>query len=164
MTEPDEEGNEPGTEPTGGKPEPDWKAEARKWETRAKENSAAAKKLAEIEEAKKTEEQKATEARAAVEKERDEARAEVLRMRVAAAKGLPAELAARLRGATEDELAKDADELLKLVKPPTQPNRPVPDLRSGALPGGDRQPANPGSAMDDQIRAALKSRADRRIT
>jgi len=50
-------------------------------------------------------------------------------------------LAHRLRGATEDELAKDADELLKLVKPQQQPTgtRPVADLRPGALPTSEQQ-------------------------
>ena len=41
--------------------ETDWQAEARKWEKRAKENKSAADKLAEIEESKKTEIQKAAE-------------------------------------------------------------------------------------------------------
>lgn len=48
----------------GGKPEPDWKAQARKWEERAKANAGAAKKLAEIEAANMTAQEQA-EARAA---------------------------------------------------------------------------------------------------
>jgi len=45
----------------------DWKAEARKWESRAKANSAAAEKLAKLEEANKTELEKATEKASAAE-------------------------------------------------------------------------------------------------
>ena len=41
------------------KPETDWKAESRKWEARAKENKSAAEKLAELQEAEKTELEKA---------------------------------------------------------------------------------------------------------
>lgn len=58
--------------PEPAKAETDWKAEARKWEQRAKENSAAAKRLTEFEESQKTEAEKlaakaeAAEKRAAV--------------------------------------------------------------------------------------------------
>lgn len=48
--------------PEAPKNEPDWKAEARKWEQRAKENTAAAKKLAELEAAQATEQEKAVKA------------------------------------------------------------------------------------------------------
>lgn len=48
----------------GAKPEPDWKAQARKWEERAKQNAGAAKKLSEIEAASMTAQEQA-EARAA---------------------------------------------------------------------------------------------------
>lgn len=48
------------TEP-GAPAETDWKAEARKWEKRAKENSGAAEELAAIRESQKSELEKATE-------------------------------------------------------------------------------------------------------
>jgi hypothetical protein len=54
---------DPAPEP-GAKPEPDWKAQARKWEERAKANAGAAKKLADIEAASMTAQEQA-EARAA---------------------------------------------------------------------------------------------------
>lgn len=53
------------------KAETDWKAEARKWEDRAKENSTAAARLADIEKANQTELEKA------VEKAKAEGRTEV---------------------------------------------------------------------------------------
>jgi hypothetical protein len=115
---------------------------------------AKAARLDEIEAANKTELEKATEARRAVERERDEARAELLRRDVATRAGLPAELAARLRGGTEAELEADARELSKLVPrlaAPTSP-RPVAALQPGALgAGSDRSTAT----ADDWIRAQV---------
>lgn len=111
----------PAQEPT------DWKAEARKWESRAKENlakvtelSPAAARLAEIEEANKTAEQKAAERFEALEKsdrEKEAAIAEreakLLRYEVAAAKGLDLKAALRLQGTTKEEIEADADEFAK---------------------------------------------------
>lgn len=102
--------------PAQAKPEIDWKAEARKHEARAKENAAAAAKLAELEEAQKTESQKLTDRAVAAEKERDAARLDALRVRVGAAKNLPADMIDRLRGDTEDELSADADRLAAHLK------------------------------------------------
>ena len=84
---------------TGGTPEPDWKAQARKWEERAKVNSAAAKKLAELEASQQTEQQKA-EARAAAA----EARAAAAVESIAAAR-----LEAALTGLVADPGAVVAD-------------------------------------------------------
>jgi hypothetical protein len=94
------------------KPETDWKAEARKWETRAKENSTAATKLAEIEEAKKTNEQKLEERATAAEKLAADKSLEAERALIALDKGLTASQAKRLVGTTREELTADADELL----------------------------------------------------
>lgn len=125
-------------ETTETKPaEVDWKAKSREWEKRAKENSAAAQKLAELEESQKTEAQRLSEAREAAERRAAEAEAANIRYRVAVAKGLPADLVDRLRGDSEEDIAADADALLALVQaaPPT----PKPDLTQGhgAPPQGD---------------------------
>src|SRR5690606_24941791 len=61
----------------------DWKAEARKWEKRAKANAAAAKRLAEIEEAQKSEAEKAAERLAKAERAAAEAEARALRRDIA---------------------------------------------------------------------------------
>jgi len=160
MTEPEEPIEDPAEDRT------DWKAAARKWETRAKENADAAKRLAALEEANKTAEQKASEARATAERERDEARLALLRRDAAEEAGLPKAWAERLKGATKDELLADAKNLAKDLTPPTQQSqaRAVPDLKSGALPASDSQPMNPSAAMDAQIRAAARGRASHRIT
>ena len=87
----------------------DWKAEARKWESRSKENSTAAQRLAEIEEEKKTDEQKVTDRIAAAEKRAADLETQVIRAEVAAAKGIPASL---LHGGTKEELEAEADALI----------------------------------------------------
>ena len=111
-----EAGNGEQAEPEAVK-ETDWKAEARKWESRAKENLASAKtnesaaqRLAEIEEAQKTEAQKAQERVEAAEKRAAELEQRSLRAEVAAVKGVPASL---LSGSTQADLEASADALLE---------------------------------------------------
>lgn len=60
-----------------------WKQKSRENEARAKANADAAKRLAEIEEAQKTEAQKAADRLAAAEKEAADAKREALKLRVA---------------------------------------------------------------------------------
>ena len=84
----------PAQEQTGTAEETDWKAEARKWEGRAKANSAAAKRLAEIEESEKTELQKLQDRVKKAEDAAAAATALAERMKLAASTGVPAELLA----------------------------------------------------------------------
>ncbi|MFE1170448.1 hypothetical protein [Nocardiopsis sp. NPDC058789] len=93
----------------------DWKAKSREWEKRAKANAGAAKRLEEIEDAKKSEVERATGKQQRAEKERDDAVAKLLRYEVATAAGLPLSVAHRLQGATAEELEADARELVKLL-------------------------------------------------
>lgn len=62
---------------------------------------------------------------AAIEAERDQEKAARLRLEVATAKGLPADLAGRLHGQTREELEQDAEALAGLVKSGT-PGVPPP--------------------------------------
>jgi hypothetical protein len=125
------------------KVEPDWKAEARKWESRAKENSTAAAKLAEIEEAKKTNEQKLEERATAAEKLAADRSLEADRALVALDKGLTASQAKRLVGTTREELEADADELLADLGPTTKTSgQPRSDHSQGSkLGSGSQEPA-----------------------
>lgn len=66
------------------------------------------------------------------------------RAEIAAEKGLPAKLAARLTGSTREELEADADELKAFI-PPDKPSTPAPDPTQGA-----RGPVD----LDAQIRDA----------
>lgn len=100
------------------KPDIDWKAKAREWERRAKDNSAAAARLAQLEESQKTESQRLADALEAERRRASEAEQSLLRYRVATTKNLRPELIDRLRGSTEEELAEDAERLLALTAPP----------------------------------------------
>lgn len=172
MTEPEESDDfdDEGTEQLGdaGKKALDaMKAKLKAERARIKELEPLAVKAREADEAAKTELQKATEARAAIEKERDEARLALLKRDIADEAGLPKSWAKRLTGSTKEELEADAKEMAKDLAPKigTATGRPVRELRPGALPAGDSPaPANPGAAMDLQIREAVRGRSSRRIT
>lgn len=126
--------------PEAEAPEPiDWKAEARKHERRAKENLAlakanedAAKRLAEIEEANKSEAQKAQERLAQVEEELAQERAARIRAEVAAAKGVPVEL---LKGSTQEDIEAEADRLLEFKGESPDPS-PFPKADPSQGPRG----------------------------
>lgn len=144
--------------PTPAAPPPvetDWKAEARKWEQRAKENAPAVKRLAEIEEANKTAEQKSAEAIARGEK----AEARALRLEVALSKRLDPTLAARLQGSTKEELEADADALMALIPkaPEAPPAPPVGPTVPGQQPGGVNPAAQITRADLDALGAAGKT-------
>lgn len=116
---------------------------ARTWEKRAKENSDAAKKLADIEEANKTEAQKLQDKLAAAEKELSEHRVRDIRARAAKDAGLDADMAEFLT-ATEPETAlAQAKTLAKRLQPAKA------DLRQGA-----RQATQPKEDMNAWLRRA----------
>lgn len=124
-----------------------WKSLARQNEKQAKANADAAKKLAEIEDANKSEIEKATTTAATAAKEAEQATLRALRLEVAADKapdGLTAQevlkLSKRLQGSTKEELEADAEEFFKDI-PGTRetatsklPKRPKPS--SGSKNGG----------------------------
>lgn len=67
------------------------------------------------------------------EKELNETKKETMRLKVAARKGLPAELIDRLKGETEGELEADADKLLEFVTV-DELGHGVPPRKKGAQP------------------------------
>ena len=87
----------------------------------------AAQKLAEMEAENQTEAQRLSGERDKFKGEAESKSAENLRLRVALAKSVPADLIDRLRGSTQEELEADADKLLSLVKTETPP----PDFDGG---------------------------------
>ncbi|MFP3914945.1 MAG: hypothetical protein ACLFWM_08715 [Actinomycetota bacterium] len=117
---------------------------------------AKADKLAELEESKKTSEQKLMDRIASLEKADaeqkqalEQARTEALRARVAGDWGLTDAQAARLQGSTIDELREDAKEVFGEPKPgegeggpegggeekkPAVPRQPRTDLKGGSDP------------------------------
>jgi hypothetical protein len=126
-----------------------WKALSRKHEAQAKANAAAAKRLAELEDANKTETQKLAEAKAEADKVAASAHGELMRLRVAMRKGLTEAQAKRLVGETEEELEADAEELLAsfghkdAAGDGGKPTRPKERLRSGAAPDEEPDETDP---------------------
>ena len=128
-------GNEPQQEP-----EKDWKAEyekalaqSRKWEQRSKANADAAKKLAELEDSTKTDAEKladatkrAEEAEAKVKEYEAKAERAGIVSEVAAAKGVDADLLARMAGDTREEVEANADYISQKLGPTgTSPSIPA---------------------------------------
>jgi len=149
----------PPTEPKPAEQPPaqetDWKAEARKWETRAKENSEAAKKLADIEEATKTEAQKQADKLAAAEaKVKDYEKREQIATwakEVSEETGVPADV---LSGSTKEELEAHAEKLKPLIGQQT-----TEEPRPGVVPTVGKTPAVPPNIpIGQQISAAEGAR------
>lgn len=86
-----------------------WKAMSRKHESNAKANLDKARRFDELEEASKTELQKAQDASQRYEKELGELRLQAIRAVVAANKNVPIEL---LFGSSEEEFNSSADQLI----------------------------------------------------
>lgn len=146
----------PAAQPEAPKPdaapaqETDWKAEARKWEQRAKDNKLAADKLAAIEEANKTEAQKLADQLTAAKQEAIEAKREAF----AATKGVPVSL---VTGSTPEQWEAAVTEALAwkgaaAAVPPVAP--------SAAGQGNVGKPIGSGTQaeqLQQQIDAASKA-------
>lgn len=85
--------------------------EAAKYRTQAKTNADAAKRLAEIEDANKTESQRLSEALAQAERDRDSARNEALRLSIATTYGIDKADLILLTGSDEETLTAQAERL-----------------------------------------------------
>lgn len=142
-----------------------WKALARKHEAQAKANAEAARKLAELEEADKTELQRATDRIAAAEKRATDAETKLSRLEVAldsAPEGMALpkvrKLAGRLSGGSREELEADAAELFSEFVSDTADNdetdesdtdtdaarrRPTERLRPGAVTDAEPEVTDP---------------------
>lgn len=136
-----------------------WKKRSRDNEKQAKANAEAAKKLAELEDAKKTEEQRRADTEAKQQQDHAALRTENLRLKAAGAYGVTGEDAEGvsyvdlISGTDEESVKASAEAIGRLVAaaqelgtiragnggPPG--GRPAPNLRAGATPPGD--PAGP---------------------
>lgn len=117
----------------------DWKAKAREWEKRAKQNTARiaelepkAKQFEIFEAASKSELERAQEQATALQQELASTQRQALVASVALEKGLPANLARRLQGESRDDLEADADELLSQFGTPGTTRAPAPDRSQGS--------------------------------
>jgi len=127
-----------------------WKTLARKHEAQAKANAEAAKRLKEIEDSEKSEVTRAGERIAELEKALADERMTNLRNKVAAAKGLPPALAARLTGDDEDAMSADADALLEglgTLKPP----KPTPADTGAGVPPVSTTDENDPKALAEAV-------------
>jgi ATP/maltotriose-dependent transcriptional regulator MalT len=138
-------------EPQGSK-DTDWKAEARKWEARAKAakgDSELAAKWREYEASLKPVQERLAEELAAEKARAESATATLLRYEVAAEKGISGDATRLLKGNTRDELEAEAELLLSLLANQSKPKTPLPDENQGKP-----APAQVGQITD---RDALKN-------
>jgi len=141
-----------------------WKDMAKKQEDRAKENAGAARRLKAIEDAAKSDLERANDALAQAQKERDDERAERIRIIAASSHGIGNDFLDFLGSGTEDEINGRAERLSNLIKSEaeklagTAPNqgqqsaagaargmfngRPAESLRAGAAPATGNVPTN----------------------
>ena len=131
--------------------EVDWKQKAREWEKRAKENKAAADKLAELEEAQKSAEQKAAERLAEAERKAAEAEARAARASVSASTGIPVEILAGPDDGSAEALRAFADRLASYIEDRGKPRQPRPDPAQG----NGRDLALNGDGLEAALRAKL---------
>lgn len=132
------------TPPSDAGATPDVKAMEAALKKANKEAETARLALKAREDEDKTEAQKASEAATAAEARAAKAETELMRLRVATAKGLPAELAGRLTGDTEAEMTADADALLAVFGTP----------RSLDLGQGNKGTPAAGDDMNSLLRRA----------
>lgn len=118
-----------------------WKAKAREQEKRAKDNAAAAKKLAEFEEASKSETQKLAERADAEFNRAQQAEAELLRYKVANEKSVPPNAMKFLTGTTREEIEASAKDVLELIGDAGKPRAPKPDPNQGRPTSAATSPA-----------------------
>lgn len=129
-----------------------WKQKAREQEKRAKDNAAAAKRLAEIEQAQKSDAEKSADAIAAAKADAETARAELLRFKIAAEYGLPAEDVEALEEVSSEEgMRRIAERLRAREDEAAKPRSPKPDPNQG------RPSTSGGASTADQFAAAIGS-------
>jgi type I site-specific restriction endonuclease len=113
------------------------------------------KKVKAAEDATKTDQEKLEERATGAEGRAQKAEADAARLRVALRKGLTETQAKRLVGESEEELEKDADELLESFKAPEADDdkarrRPTERLRPGAAPASTDE-ANDPQKLAEQV-------------
>ena len=141
-------------EPQGEATETDWKAEARKWEQRAKSAKAdteAAQKWREYEQAQKPVQERLAEELAQAKAEASQAASRLLRFEIAAEKGVPNDALDLLNGSSREELESSAEKLLSLIA--NQSKQTIkPDVNQGKPASGGSTPAHQfASALSDFI-------------
>lgn len=135
-------------EPQGSTDSTDWKAEARKWEKRAKDSREAAEKWHEYEESLKPVQERMAEELEAARRLASESQTALMRYEIANEKGIPAEAMKLLVGSTREELEESAEVLQSLIAEQSKPKSPKPDLSQG-------KPASASPTTADAFAAAI---------
>lgn len=132
----------------------DWKAKAREWERRAKENRSAADELQKLREAQQTAEERAKAREAEAEKRAREAESRALRREIALENNLSREDAELLDDLTdEDAMRRLAARIARAAEPPS-PRQPRPNLNQGG--SGQAPPQTPADEFAGFLRNQLK--------
>jgi hypothetical protein len=154
-----------------------WMKTAQRHEKTARNNSEAAARLRQLEDAGKSELQKAVEAREAAERERDAVRAEHTRSLAAATHDLDPDLTDYLGDGTDEEINERAEHLAGIISSAAERlakqmveqelqsggrasggarrGRPVESMRPGAAPTGSM-----AASADDMFRQLLTGNRD----
>lgn len=127
-----------------------WRSHSRTWESRAKEGQEAIAKLQEIEDAKKSELEKATERTAQLEAELAETKHTAFKNGLAAEFGLSAEDASLFLTASDEEsLRKQAEALAARTAPVVETAEPV---IGNVIPNLNQRKTESSSSKDDFAR------------
>lgn len=146
--------------------EVDWKAQARKWEARAKANKVDAEdaqRWREYLETQKTEQERVNDELARVKAEAEAAKLELIRIQVAAEKGITGDAVKLLKASNREELEAEAELLVSLMAT-SKTNQPQPDASQGRPLS-----ANAGQISREQLtqmtpQEIMKAKADGRLT
>jgi DNA-directed RNA polymerase specialized sigma54-like protein len=125
---------------------------------RIKELEPLAVKAQQLEEQSKTELERLSERATAAETKAAEAELQMMKLEIAAAKGLEPARIKYMSGTTKEELESSAIEIAEWSGPRTPerpPGRPVERLQSGSVPVDDQKPAD----VDSWIRSAVAARS-----
>lgn len=120
---------------------------AREWEKRAKDNADAAKRLTEIEEAKKSDDEKAADRLKAIEDRAAKAEQRAVRFEIAAEFGLSPDDAKRLEHIPTEEGMREIAQALA-------DKEAAKKAKGNRVPGEGRTPTKPG---DDPMRAFTRN-------
>lgn len=131
----------------------DWKAEARKWEKRAKANAAAAKRLAEIEEAQKSEAERVAERLAKAERAAAEAEARALRREIALENNLSKDDAALLDAVSDEDAMRRLAE--RLASQAAERDNHISNHGAYVPAEGKTPPALNSNQLEQSLRRAL---------
>lgn len=144
----------------------DWKAQARKWEARAKANKADADDAArwrEYVENQKSDQERINDELARVKAEAEAAKLELMRIQVASEKGLTGDALRLLKANSLEELQAEADLLVSLITTSKNPTQPLPDASQGKP-----APTTAGQVTREQLSGMtpeeiMKAKADGRL-